>query len=91
MKAIDVFRKLIESVYLQGMFKWRSLNEPGALVKKLSAEEREILNQLSAKDISHENVIPEAKIFAEDDYQARHKFELEASQEKLKFDKHILK
>lgn len=91
MKAIDVFRRLIDSVHVQSIFKRRSLNAPGALVKQLSSEEREVLTQLSSKDISHENVIPEAKMFAEDDYQTRHKFELELSQSKIEFDKIILK
>lgn len=91
MKAFDIFRKLIDNIYIQSVFKRKSLNTPGALIKQLSSEEREILSQLSSKDISHENVIPEAKIFAEDDYQLRHKFDLEISQEKINFDKLILK
>jgi len=93
MKAIDVFRKLIDKVYLHVSFTNRRKKlEVGALVKGLSVEERQILSELKSDDLSEGKVVTEeVKLFAYDEYHEKYKYDIISREEKLKFDKFILK
>jgi len=94
-KARKVFDKLLGMVYSTLMHDKgvrKKINAiPGYLIQKLSNEERKKLSQLNASDI--EKISEGESLFATENEMIREKKEMEilTKEEKLKFDKQILK
>lgn len=75
--------------YISGVCSSITLNKPGAVVQRLSAEARQALSKLKSSDIDGSNErIDDLKYYVGSDEYYRNK---EFEKDKLEFDKKILK
>lgn len=86
MNPLDAFRRAI--FYVSGLCSQRTLNKPGAVIERLSANERQALTQLKSDDINGDTRIDDLKYYVGSDeyYQ-----QLEFKKERLEFDKRLKK
>lgn len=88
-KAIDIFRNLVELAWgYPDMHKHR-FKQPGDLIKLLSEEDRETLANLKPEDIV--NVTFTEIKWASQPFDYQYKFNFILSEEKMKFDKNLIK
>ena len=89
MGPMEAFRRAM--FFISGVCSQRTLNQPGAVVSRLSPKEREALSQLKSSDIDggpKAERIDELKYYIGSDEYYRNK---EFEKDRLEFDKKILK
>lgn len=95
MKAIEVFRKMISISVFYDMFRRGAYkNKPGAVNQKLTEEERQVLQDITADEINSEFPIQDVnkdKFIGSDIEWQNKNFQEKFSEEKMEFDKKIKK
>jgi len=89
MTPIEAFKRAL--FYVSGLCSSRTLNVPGAVVQRLSPEARDALKELKSSDIDgspQSERLDDLKYYVGSDEYYRNK---EFEQDKLNFDKKILK
>ena len=84
MKPIEVLEKAM--FYISGLYSNRIKGKPGAVIEKLSDQNRSILQNLKSDEISPD-VIRKEDIFGDDAYYQNKEFQ----ESKLEFDKRMKK
>lgn len=86
MKPLDAFKQAL--FYVSGLCSSNTMNKPGAVIERLSADVRKFLQELKSDDIGNKQRIEDLKyhIGSDEWYQQQ-----EFKKERLKFDKKLKK
>lgn len=88
MKPLDALRRAM--FYISGLYSGRMLNKPGAVIKKLTPETRQALQDLKSSDIDGSESserIDDLKYYGSEAFYQNKEFE----KDKLEFDKRMKK
>ena len=86
MNALQAFKQAL--FYVSGLCSSRTMNEPGAVIERLSQDSRQALQELKSDDIGPEVRLDDLKYFVgSDEYYQQQEFK----QDRLNFDKKLKK